>query len=218
MFSDLVNQMQANNRQIDSLLALVDNLRYDNTQLSIRIDSRIRMDRLRGPTALNEPPRRNAENSRRTGATTSNETPGRTGATTSNEGPRNVNLEEDLVFYFYMPRREETPERLSQETITQETTSCLFHEIETPNNLTCPISLELFQPEQSVIMINQCRHIFNANHLVTWFETRSTCPMCRCNIQSTEIPPINRLANLATQMVSGAIANGVTDIFNDLRI
>lgn len=209
MFNDLVDQIQANNRQIESLLRLVDNLRYDNTQLSIRIDSRIRMDRLRGPTALNEP-RRN------TGATALNER--NAGATALNEGPRNANLEEDLVFYFYMPRREETPERLSQETISQETTSCLFREIENPNNLTCPISLELFQPEQSVIMINQCRHIFNTNHLVRWFETRSTCPMCRCNIQATEIPPINRLANLATQMVSSAIANGVTDIFNDLRI
>lgn len=261
MFNELVDQMQSNNIQIESLLKLVDNLRYDNSQIIRRLripeetvgsrNVNTRSDNTRNTVETRESSaNRRSLNTRNT--LERRETSGATGATANRRSlhtrntlerrdatgatanRRNVNtvitenvnrnnLEEDYVFYFYLPRREEArredpPEPLSQETISQETTRCLFNEIENPNNLTCPISLETFQPEQSVSMINQCRHIFNTDHLIRWFETRSTCPMCRCNIQSTEIPPINRLASMATQMFSNAITSGVNDILNDLRI
>ena len=243
MFNDLHNQLQANNRQIETLLKLVDNLRYDNSQLTRRIDERIssgyqpfenrtqRNSDIRNtvPTGFRQPrPTRPTVSSGPTGPTgTTNYARRNTRQpiteTLSRENPRNANIansEEDLVFYFYIPRRDETPapEPLTQETITQETTTCLFNEIENPNNLTCPISLELFQQDQSVMIINECRHIFNTNHLMRWFETRSTCPMCRRNIQTTETPPLSRLSNMATQLFSNVITNGVNDILNDLRI
>ena len=129
------------------------------------------------------------------------------------ETPRRRQDEEDLVFYFYLPRRELTPEMLSRET-----TEYIFNEIDEPNNLACPISLEHFQPEQNVIMINRCKHIFNPNHLRTWFETKTTCPMCRCNLLEPEPQPVNRFASMATQMLSGALSSGMNDIFNELRL
>lgn len=220
---DLFGQMQANNRQINRLLNLVDNLQYENRKLSRRMDEINREPqpssrrtseiyrRTRGPTGASEPRETRTPTYRPTGETGTNQRS--LASEYTNRTP-----EEDVVFYFYLPRRDETPEGLSQETITQATTRSLFNEIENPNNLSCPISLEMFQPEQSVIMINQCRHIFNEDHLSRWFETKSTCPMCRCNIQVTETPTLNRFANMATQMLSNVITTGVNDILNDLRI
>jgi len=217
MISDLFNQMRENNRQIDALLTLVDNLHYENRQLSRRIESRQTIERYtsRGDTG----PERIRPRDLRERPQGETGPPGRirNEMRNSRETPLSENrTEEDVVFYFYLPRRDEPEQGLSTEIISQETTRSLFNEIENPNNLTCPISLETFQPEQSVIMINQCRHIFNAEHLARWFETKTTCPMCRRIIQSE--PPLNRLANMASQMFSSVITTGVNDILNDLRI
>ena len=228
MISDLFSQIRANNRQIDTLLTLVDNLHYENRQLTRRIESRQVGERNIGHTGeigtrwRHERPR----NRGATGPGPRNEPERNETGIRQRENVRNVlsenRTEDDIVFYFYLPRRDETgpaetePRGLTPEIISQETTQSLFNEIENPNNLSCPISLETFQPEQSVIMINQCRHIFNTQHLTRWFETKTTCPMCRRNIHSD--PPLNRLANMASQMFSNVITTGVNDILNDLRI
>jgi hypothetical protein len=103
--------------------------------------------------------------------------------------------------------------------IERETTQKIFNEIENPNNLSCPISLESFQPDQNVTMINRCGHIFNSNHLGTWFETKTTCPMCRCNLLDPQpSPPLSRFTNMASQMLSGALSSSVNDILNELRL
>lgn len=217
---NLFNQMQENNRQIATLLTLVDNLHYENRQLSRRIESRQTIERYtgRGETGP-EPVRGSVERQGETGP----ESRVRPNSDVRNETRFNRHLsenqiEDDVVFYFYLPRRDDgaTESGLTPELISQETTQSLFNEIENPNNLTCPISLEAFQPEQSVLMINQCRHIFNTQHLTRWFETKTTCPMCRRNIHHE--PPLNRLANMASQIFSSAITTGVNDILNDLRI
>lgn len=222
MISDLFSQIQENNRQIATLLTLVDNLHHENSQLSRRIESRQGGERTTGHTGeigtrwRNERPRNRGPRNE----PERNETGSRERENAGNVLSEN-RTDDDIVFYFYLPRRDETgtsetePRGLTPEIISQETTQSLFNEIENPNNLTCPISLESFQPEQTVIMINQCRHIFNAEHLTRWFETKTTCPMCRRNIHSD---PLNRLANMASQMFSNAITTGVNDIFNDLRI
>lgn len=202
---DLSGQLQANNRQIDSLLNIVDNLQYENRQLTRRMEER-------------RPERRNSEVYRNSRGATGRAPPNRARNVrpTGETGPGGNATEEDVVFYFYLPRRDDESEVLTEETITQATTRSFFNEIENPNNLSCPITLEVFLPHQPVIMINQCRHIFNAEHLSRWFETKSTCPMCRCNIQPT--PPLNRLATMATQMLSNVFTTGVNDILNDLHI
>lgn len=223
MISDLFSQIRANNRQIETLLTLVDNLHYENRQLTRRIESRQVGERPRGETGPGRVrPRSELEGRERT--RNRGEPESRNEMRNSRENTRNLlsenRTDEDIVFYFYLPRREEptgTETVLTPEIITQETTRSLFNEIENPNNLTCPISLETFQPDQSVVMINECRHIFNAEHLTRWFETKSTCPMCRRNIRS-ETPSLNRFASMASQMFSNAITTGVNDILNDLRI
>lgn len=50
------------------------------------------------------------------------------------------------------------------------------------NHRTCPITLEDFEPGESVIKINVCGHVFRAAALRSWFERHRMCPVCRRDI------------------------------------
>lgn len=117
------------------------------------------------------------------------------------------------IFYFYLPRNEVPAERLSQNVIERETSLHNFDDIENPNNLSCPICLEVFQPEQEVTMINHCRHLFNSAQLATWFETNTTCPVCRHNLNSET--PVQNLRNLASQVLNSDPVNQFLDSVDD---
>ena len=47
---------------------------------------------------------------------------------------------------------------------------------------TCPITLEDFEPGESVIKINVCGHVFREAALRSWFERHRMCPVCRRDI------------------------------------
>lgn len=132
-----------------------------------------------------------------------------------------TNLRTEDVLYFYFPRREEL--RLSQSTIDRETSRHIFQEIEGPNNLSCPICLEVFDCSQEVTMINHCKHLFNSAQLTTWFETNTTCPVCRHDIgvarEPLVPPPANAnsgelLGNIATQILNNDSVNNILNSFD----
>ena len=60
--------------------------------------------------------------------------------------------------------------------------STTFSEISDPQNTTCPIRMDAFQPNTEVYRVKSCGHIFNKNDLRTWLNTHNTCPMCRVRI------------------------------------
>tara|TARA_B100001094_G_C18143147_1_gene779082 strand:+ start:908 stop:1459 length:552 start_codon:yes stop_codon:yes gene_type:complete len=55
----------------------------------------------------------------------------------------------------------------------------------------CSICLENFDNEREIVQI-PCQHKFHKDCIETWFETHSTCPMCRRNY-GPEPETINRL-------------------------
>ncbi len=57
-----------------------------------------------------------------------------------------------------------------------------FSNINNPLNNSCPINRELFNPDDNVIQIIPCGHVFNESALLRWFENNTTCPMCRFNL------------------------------------
>ena len=57
------------------------------------------------------------------------------------------------------------------------------------NQLMCPIARTNFESNDEVLKIIHCNHIFKKESLLTWFQTKQTCPICRHNITSS-IPPI----------------------------
>ena len=67
--------------------------------------------------------------------------------------------------------------------MTTETTPRIFSDIETPLNTECPIRLEPFEPNSSVVQINRCGHVFYQAGLQHWFDTNTRCPVCRTELR-----------------------------------
>jgi hypothetical protein len=68
-----------------------------------------------------------------------------------------------------------------------------FSNINNPINNSCPINREVFNPDDSVIQIIPCGHVFNESGLLRWFENNTTCPMCRYNLLNQ--PATNNAVN-----------------------
>ena len=58
-----------------------------------------------------------------------------------------------------------------------------FDLIENPINDVCPITRERFDStSEHILMIKNCKHIFNKSALNIWLEQHNTCPCCRGHI------------------------------------
>jgi hypothetical protein len=68
--------------------------------------------------------------------------------------------------------------------IEQSTRNMIYGEIENSTNNSCPISLENFTETSEVTMIIPCRHVFNSESLMSWFNTSTRCPVCRYDIRT----------------------------------
>jgi len=74
-----------------------------------------------------------------------------------------------------------TPTRTQIENATR---NIVYGDILDPINTSCPISLEGFTDTSNVTMIRHCRHIFNTNSLMSWFNSNCKCPVCRYDIRN----------------------------------
>lgn len=52
------------------------------------------------------------------------------------------------------------------------------------NETHCPITHEEFQDGETVCQIRHCSHIFRRSALMRWFDTHTTCPVCRHELQN----------------------------------
>jgi hypothetical protein len=71
----------------------------------------------------------------------------------------------------------------TQTQIQNSTRNIIYGDILDPINNSCPISLETFTDTSNVTMIRHCRHIFNTNSLMSWFNSNCKCPVCRYDIR-----------------------------------
>jgi len=92
--------------------------------------------------------------------------------------------------------------------MTTETTSRIFSDIEIPLNTECPIRLEHFEPNSSVVQINRCGHIFYPSGLQHWFDTNSRCPVCR-----TELRPQRQQQQQPNQTSDRLLSTLLYDLF-----
>ena len=98
-------------------------------------------------------------------------------------------LNDSLVYYTQVIDREIARSRegrgLSYDVIQQQTKIVPYCTITRPLNDICPISQLQFDLIDSVMQINTCKHNFNPYSLLRWFDSNSTCPMCRQQIRVT---------------------------------
>ena len=80
---------------------------------------------------------------------------------------------------------------LTNDEIIQRATRLLrYSEIENPINDRCPISHEIFLPDDEVLQIIPCGHVFNNSEINTWFNQNLHCPVCRHNIRDYSFPTL----------------------------
>ena len=71
----------------------------------------------------------------------------------------------------------------TEEQIQNGTTLTIYRDIQDPVNTSCPISLNIFQPEDEILQINSCRHNYSPPSLREWFRTNNHCPLCRIDVR-----------------------------------
>jgi hypothetical protein len=86
---------------------------------------------------------------------------------------------ENLLNDFLQPI-EVYPTQTQIETATRRVRYC---DISRPLNTSCPIGMDEFNDNDTVMVIRHCGHIFNSEHLMNWFRTNCKCPVCRYDIR-----------------------------------
>ena len=89
---------------------------------------------------------------------------------------------------------------------------CLYNDISSNTNDTCPITQQEFNLNDIVLKINACNHCFNPQSLLTWLSRCGVCPLCRHSIISN---PINRENSNNTQNINTNIENNTNNEDNE---
>ena len=86
------------------------------------------------------------------------------------------------------------PVRPTARQIAMATEIIQFNQNDSNNEQTsCPIDLQQFEPEENVMRIISCGHIFRENNLIRWFSNNVRCPLCRYDIR--EYNPLTSIRN-----------------------
>jgi hypothetical protein len=100
-----------------------------------------------------------------------------------------------------------TPTRLQ---IEQATITTFYSNLINPTNNSCPISLENFVDTSPVTMITPCRHVFNTESLMSWFNNSTRCPVCRYDIRNYNPSPMHDISNNISENSDNNINNDET--------
>lgn len=57
---------------------------------------------------------------------------------------------------------------------------CNYNSIFNPEHNSCLLSRMMFKRDETVILVKECKHIFNKEHFLHWIKFHNHCP--RCNI------------------------------------
>jgi hypothetical protein len=95
----------------------------------------------------------------------------------------NNNLNNNIASLFNSFLNTNVVIRPTQEQINNASTVVSYGSIQNPQNDTCPISLDNFQPNDLVRKIHHCGHIFNQSSFNQWFNNSVRCPICRYDIR-----------------------------------
>jgi len=134
--------------------------------------------------------------------------------------PRNTQAFNDILWNNFDTLYSNIIVRPTAQEIELATRNVSFSQIINPINTNCPISLEPFDESSIVTQINGCGHVFNREHLHTWFERNVRCPVCRYDIRGNESVLPNDIEQPSAQQNSNsdsATINTVplTDVSNN---
>jgi hypothetical protein len=91
-----------------------------------------------------------------------------------------------------------------------------FGLIETPLNVSCPITYETFQHNSQVSRIVNCGHIFNTTALNRWLTINQTCPTCRSRLGNEEASGRRRRRRMTTSTNGSRIRDNIENVLSEL--
>lgn len=94
------------------------------------------------------------------------------------------NLSTDIMRLLQNIFQQNTNSLPTSEQITNATQIIKYADIVNPRQNECSICFERFQPDEMVMIIRHCGHIFKSAPLNEWFTRNSTCPVCRYDIRT----------------------------------
>lgn len=56
---------------------------------------------------------------------------------------------------------------------------CAYGSIFNPEPMFCPLTRNMFKPEDSVILVRECKHIFSKELFMNWINFHNHCPKCK---------------------------------------
>ena len=127
---------------------------------------------------------------------------------------REINRNGGLNFFDLIQRSLQRNERnngLTRDEIDSNCTSLIYQDISS-NFTRCPIGLHDFEPDERILQVNYCGHIFNEQHLRRVFVRDSRCPICRHNLRERTQP---RQPRQATSQQSTNMGNIFSSIFSN---
>jgi hypothetical protein len=109
------------------------------------------------------------------------------------------------------------PIRPTEEQINSASRLVIYADIQTPNSLSCAISLEPFLTTDNVRQLNHCGHIFFPEQFNQWFSNNVRCPVCRHDIRTpTPTTTTNTTPNTTTNTTPNTNLNTITNIIDQL--
>jgi len=92
-----------------------------------------------------------------------------------------------ILSRLFMSNNSDTPRLPNINDLVNNISYCLYNDISSNTNDTCPITQQEFNPSDIVLKINACNHCFNPQSLLTWLSRCGACPLCRHSIISNPI-------------------------------
>jgi hypothetical protein len=137
--------------------------------------------------------------------TTTNNSPSVTNSTSTNTSTSRPSTIYRWDYYIPIDDLEDVIISPTQEEITSNTRSVLFNNINSPLNMTCPITLERFEDNTECTQIIGCGHLFNRNGLTQWLRGNVRCPICRYDIRNRNAPMTDASFNVLSEQLLSSL-------------
>ena len=59
---------------------------------------------------------------------------------------------------------------------------CEYSSLNNPKITICPLSNRVFMPNNLVVLVRECGHIFKRDPFIIWSASHSNCPQCKARI------------------------------------
>lgn len=104
------------------------------------------------------------------------------------------------------------PVRPTMEQINAASRLVRYSDISNPNSAACAISLEPFEPDDTVRQLHHCGHIFLTEQFNQWFSNNVRCPVCRHDIRLS--PSRSTIEITSTPETTDPTSTSTSSIFN----